>query len=292
MTPEQALVALFRDAAARLQRRIRRDLESGRLGTARYRQRQLAAIHRELQRLGVRARPLTAAAVALEYVRGVRAAELDVGIQGAFAATHRQAAVVLADNAASTVEGAVDLVGRRVDDVYRQAAIRETALGVAAGDTRREISTALERRLIRESAIDALTGFVDRAGRRWPLDVYAQMVARTTTREAMTAGTINRIREARGDVVTVSAHVGACEICIPYQGRSYSLTGRTPGLPRLEARPPFHPNCRHVLTPGGASLDDTLAALEREFSDPAQVAGHVDRVLADPDLAAAIRAAT
>jgi hypothetical protein len=30
--------------------------------------------------------------------------------------------------------------------------------------------------------------FVDALGRRWPLDRYAEMVARTTTQQAMTQG--------------------------------------------------------------------------------------------------------
>jgi hypothetical protein len=36
-------------------------------------------------------------------------------------------------------------------------------------------------------------------------------------------------------------------ICLQYEGKVFSLTGQTPGLPVLKIRPPFHPNCRHRI---------------------------------------------
>jgi hypothetical protein len=53
------------------------------------------------------------------------------------------------------------------------------------------VSRRIRERLLREG--DPV--FLDRRGRVWDLDRYAEMVARTTTREAMTEGTVKRLRE-------------------------------------------------------------------------------------------------
>jgi hypothetical protein len=72
------------------------------------------------------------------------------------------------------------------------------------------------------------------------------MVARTTTMEAHLQGTANRLVEQGHDLVKVSTHRGACELCQPWQGKILSITGKTEGYPTLEeakAAGLFHPNC-------------------------------------------------
>lgn len=166
----------------------------------------------------------------------------------------------------------VRFLGRRFDDAYRRLALEEVAGGVIALDTRRQTSARLAQRLMREGVTSATAGFVDRAGRRWPLETYVRMVARTTTREAMTLGTTNRLEEHGVDLVTISRHVHPADECSQYEGNTYSLTGATPGYERLPARPPFHPNCAHVLGPAEADLDafeEELARLASSRSRPA-----------------------
>lgn len=70
-----------------------------------------------------------------------------------------------------------------------------------------------------------------------------------TTMEAHLQGTANRLLEQGHDLVKVSTHSGACELCQPWQGEVLSLTGKTPGYPTIqEARAAglFHPNCLHA----------------------------------------------
>jgi hypothetical protein len=160
----------------------------------------------------------------------------------------------------------VGFLGRRFDDAYRRLALEEVAGGIISLDTRRQTSARLAERLVREGVTSATAGFRDRAGRRWPLDVYVRMVARTTTREAMTLGTTNRLEEHGVDLVTVSRHVHPADECSQYEGKTYSLTGATPGFERLPARPPFHPNCAHVLGPATADLDAFEEELARTAS--------------------------
>jgi len=49
--------------------------------------------------------------------------------------------------------------------------------------------------------------------------------------------------------VQVSSHGTVCEICAQYEGKVYSISGKTLGYPILDARTPFHPNCEHSLLP-------------------------------------------
>jgi hypothetical protein len=169
-------------------------------------------------------------------------------------------------------------LGRRVNDDARRAALETIAQAVTQGSTRRDASRALRARLdaIVRSGVDvdgalqvvkdSLTGearasFIDRAGRRWDMPTYTRMVARTTTREAATRGTIERLLAHGEDLVTISAHGTTTPLCQAYEGRTFSLTGSTPGHPRLDRLTPFHPNCRHFMRPAGGDFE----AFEREL---------------------------
>jgi hypothetical protein len=146
-----------------------------------------------------------------------------------------------------TTDAALAQIGRRVDDVFRREGMLAVARGIAAGRARIDVSRELEQRLIAAGR----PTFVDALGRRWPLDRYAEMVARTTTREAMTQGTINRLREHGIQLAQVSAH-NAEDFCRYYENAIVSLHGPHPVYPPISAingGPPFHPRCVHVLTP-------------------------------------------
>jgi hypothetical protein len=67
--------------------------------------------------------------------------------------------------------------------------------------------------------------------------------------QAHLEGTANRLVEQGHDLVKVSTHRGACELCRPFEGKILSITGRTPGYPTLEEAKEaglFHVNCRHA----------------------------------------------
>lgn len=262
LTPEQALIRLHRAAAQRLRIQLRTALQSQAIGTAVYRKRQLEEVQRQLAALGQRTRRTPIELVAAGYDRGARIVDIAANRQAsaayAFSGAHQHPAEVLADNIASRVTGARQLVGRRVDDVFREAALQSVGQGVLAGETRRETSAALVDRLVKEG----VTGFVDRRGAQWQLDTYAEMVARTTTREAVSAGTANRMRETGQQLITISFHMTRCEICGPYEGNTYALPGEeVDGYETIDQLPPFHPNCLHVATPAGANMDALLAEL-------------------------------
>ena len=164
-----------------------------------------------------------------------------------FAQIHREAIRAVTESMLDVMSKAAQQIGRRVDDVFRREGIRAVAQGLVEGRARVDVSREIERRLIAAGRPD----FVDKLGRHWPLDQYAEMVARTTTREAMTQGTIQRLREHGILLAQVSAH-NAADFCIYYEGVIVSLDGKSEVYPPIRAingGPPFHPRCVHVLTP-------------------------------------------
>jgi len=86
--------------------------------------------------------------------------------------------------------------------------------------------------------------------------------------QAHLEGTANRLVEQGHDLVKVSTHRGACELCQPWQGKILSITGKTEGYPTLEeakAEGLFHVNCRHAY---GLyiDLDKEIEELEAELN--------------------------
>lgn len=260
------LVTQYERAARLLRSLIANSVKRGAHGTARQRREQLAAVNRILLELRESTHGLASVSVLGGYRVGAQAADLSVVaalpddvaeplIAPKFAAGANRAAVIaLQAEAEQKLGKAVRTVGRSTDDVFRRIGLEQVTLGTAAGLTRRETSS----RIVRELQAEGLTAFVDAADRRWKLDVYGRMVARTTQREAATLGTIDRLLQVGLDLVEISKHAHACDICTPYEGKTYSLTGRTEGYPRLTVFPPFHPNCSHVITAAAANLSIAL----------------------------------
>ena len=86
-------------------------------------------------------------------------------------------------------------------------------------------------------------------GRYYRIDKYAKLVARTEMRFSQTDATVNTCNQYANDLVQVSDHGTMTEICEEFEGETYSISGKDPDYPLLIAWPPFHPNCRHFLTP-------------------------------------------
>lgn len=167
--------------------------------------------------------------------------KLDIG----YGTVHQQAAQVLAENTYQLLENVVLTIGRRTDDIYRTMALENIRGSVAGYETWKQAATRIRERL----AEKGVTGFQDVAGRNWNMRSYSEMVARTSTMEAHLTGTANRLTEYGRDLVQVSTHSKPCELCIPWQGKILSLTGKTGGYPTLaqaKEKGLFHPNCKHA----------------------------------------------
>lgn len=168
--------------------------------------------------------------------------------QVVFGAVHQQAMQVLAENTFSRLQEVDAVIGRRAEDVYRNLALEAVRGDVAGYSTWKQTAKRYREQL----AEKGITGFKDAAGREWNMKTYTEMVARTTTREAMINGTANRLLEHGQDLAEITGGTAknTCQVCRDWVGRTVSLTGKTPGYPTLDdARGAgvFHGNCTHNI---------------------------------------------
>ncbi|WKU08002.1 phage minor capsid protein [Micromonospora sp. HUAS LYJ1] len=165
-------------------------------------------------------------------------------------------------------------------DVYRRVIAEATAVSVAGGQTRRQAAQHAYARLIDQG----ITGFTDRAGRRWRLSSYVEMATRTVTQRAAVQGQTDRLQSAGIRLVIVSDTVQECRLCRPFEGKVLSLSG---AAGRVQARNPVtggtvqvqvlttldraraagfqHPNCRHSVS---AYLPGVTRRPARPTADP------------------------
>ena len=115
------------------------------------------------------------------------------------------------------------------DIIQRLDAERNVILNDATMDlvTGQKTFTEAVGYAVRDLADAGINAFVDKAGREWSPEGYVSMDLRTTS-----AQTARKVVEAQGrdyglDVILVSSHAGARPKCEPYQGRCYSMSGRS-----------------------------------------------------------------
>lgn len=180
----------------------------------------------------------------LEYVGG------DINVKRGFNRIHQQAIIALIDETALSFGDTLTGVGRSarriLDKATKEMITQKLAEGEIGGKATRDIRLMVKG-VLQEEGLDAL---VDKAGRRWTLDRYSEMLLRTKAVEARNRGLINRIVENGHDLVQVSSHPTSCPLCAPWQGKILSITGvddRYPSLATAEKAGLFHPNCKHAI---------------------------------------------
>lgn len=261
------LVEFYRQLMLELQdRAIQRLVRDGRVLTAEARRARvlMGEVDELLRQADTEAAKWIAENVTTSYKRGVRSAEQGLGEIGMKSigelnpAIHEEALQVLVNNLQEDLatmhdgiqKGYQRFVRRTQLTAARDKLVTENiAHGIGAGKARREVSGRISTELLKELG-DEKKLFIN--GKYYDPKKYAEMVARTMTRQAQTAGTINRTLEAGVDTVMVTAH-GAKDGCGFYEGKAFSISGTHPDYPPLDSLPnggpPFHPNCKHVLAP-------------------------------------------
>ena len=132
---------------------------------------------------------------------------------------------------------------RVANDLFRDAAI-------VAGEGHFKESDVLTRKSIAQKQLDEfarkrITAIVYSDGRRQPVDSYADMVGRTMSAHASRQASLNRYQQHGWDLMVISSHARACELCIPHEGKVYSQSvqsDRYPPLADAIAQGLFHPN--------------------------------------------------
>jgi hypothetical protein len=291
------LLDVYQRGALALRAQIAVDLAAGRFGTATMRQRQLARIQQILSELQDSAIPVAGQVVVDAYTQGGADVDSMLGSSNVameYGAVHRDAVTLLVENTTSRLNDLAVQVGRRIEDDYRRFGLHHATQQLVQQSTRVEASSDLAQTLVATGTAsidgDGTARFIDRSGRRWQIDRYAEMVIRTTTREAHTQGSLHRLADLAYPTVQVSSHVHDTDVCTPYDGQVYALdpAAVAPGRPLVGATPPFHPNCVHVLTPGPlveVAPDSDLAQRERDAQAHAQAQREAEAAAAEAEAA-------
>lgn len=152
---------------------------------------------------------------------------------------------------------------------YIQIVYKSAARMLSGGLTLRQAIADTATKWL-ENGIPALT---DKAGRNWSVEGYAQMVLRSNERQMLTATQNAAFDEFDVDLVEISSHLGARELCAPYQGKVYSRSGRSSKFPALsstsmgEIAGIFGINCTHTMyayNPAVGKTFDTYGKKENE----------------------------
>lgn len=181
----------------------------------------------------------------LQTARGVRPPPPEL------AAIHKQSIEIIAEQMAISLGSARATIGRQVEDLFRKGALGAIQAEQTGGGTALDAA----KRMIQTWERQGVTAFVDASGTRWDLSTYAEMVSRTTTREATDQALYNRLNERGHDLVEITRHAGECDKCqeaLNSLGTVFSLSGRSdryPSLDEAEEIGLFHPNCVHRPTP-------------------------------------------
>lgn len=141
------------------------------------------------------------------------------------------------------------------------------------GETRKEVTNQLLAKA------QQIPGFKFTADNNvtWDSQVYFKMLARTELMQAGRRSYEDKCAREGYDIVMLDYSGKCCDACGKWEGKIFSLTGATPGLPTkadLEADGVFHPNCTHSYS---ALTDYELAEMGYEMRQP----GTADADLAD-----------
>lgn len=144
-------------------------------------------------------------------------------------------------------------VDRKTRVAVRKAVSESMRANMATGIMgRKTINTDTLKQI--QNTLDSATstGIIDAVGRRWSPSVYVDMVTRTKLMQTHIEATTNEAVSRDVTYFVVSSHSGACQKCIPWEGRVLALDSNNEyGFPTIDdARSGglFHPNCSHVIT--------------------------------------------
>jgi hypothetical protein len=172
----------------------------------------------------------------------------------------------LAYSLASTLRGTHLRILRWSLDAYRDVIATSALPQVLSGTTTR---LAASQHAWDRLVAQGITGFVDKAGRRWQLTSYVEMATRTGVAQAAVEGHLDRLADLGVDLVIVSDAPQECHLCRPWEGKVLSRGDASKGIVHVQhatqdditvsfhlagtvaeaiAAGLMHPNCRHSLS--------------------------------------------
>ncbi|MCI0767434.1 phage minor capsid protein [Bacillus sp. TL12] len=111
------------------------------------------------------------------------------------------------------------------------------------------------RQTVSKWAQKGIPAFIDKAGKRWSTEGYVNLVCRSTSNNVANEMQDERMKQHKVDLCEVSSHLSARPGCAPYQGKIYSMSGKSKKYPAFstttygEASGLLGCNCRHNKYP-------------------------------------------
>lgn len=91
--------------------------------------------------------------------------------------------------------------------------------------------------------------FVQAGKMKYKASYYAEMVARTKFHDAQAQAALATASNYETDLIQVSSHNTTTRICMPFEGKIFSISGKDKRFPPLTDTSPFHTNCLHNMYP-------------------------------------------
>lgn len=184
---------------------------------------------------------------------------------------HLQAYGAIESEATERLSRTFPRVLRSHNDIFRevQQQVITDAFQSATATTRREIA----QDLMDEFGRNGITGITYRNGANVPISTYSELVARNAGQNAALQASANRLQERGYDLVRVNQYAGASNLCFPWQGGVYSLSGNSDQYPSMSeatfngSTGLWHPNCGHSYS---SYIPGTSEDLGRLTDDPAE----------------------
>jgi hypothetical protein len=128
-----------------------------------------------------------------------------------------------------------------------------------------------------------IPALVDKAGRKWSVEGYAQLVLRSNETQMTWASQERAFDEYDVDLVEITSHLGARPNCAPYQGRVYSRSGTSTRFPALSSTSIGQPdgikgcNCGHDIWPYNPAVGKTYHPYPEGANNKAYAASQKQR---------------
>lgn len=252
----QRLLATYKKSEKKIKAKLKACLEKG--NNPEYLRRAQRSINQEIKTLEQQFNNYSQKRLPLIYNQGVKISDKEIDkfentfdIDNSFGKVDRSRLMIIADNTQRGLSGITTVIGRQSADYLRRIGLM-TARDITIGsETWLSASKAMTKELENKGFFYVDYKLKSGAIRKVPADVYSRMVARTTSTEVARLSTTDRITSRGYDLVVVIGLSSFPESpCIPYQGKTLSISGTTAGYTALEearANGFNHPNCIHSL---------------------------------------------
>ncbi len=181
----------------------------------------------------------------------IRKLDKAISVPVSFSQVHYQATEAIASDAFLKFGHTMTGIKRSAEEVVKFAQQKATREIIAAGQLQGRAALELSKEVKAKIQEDGITALIDKGGKKWQVDTYAEMLTRQVLANGGREGVFNTAQEYGFDLVMISTHGSSHEECRVWEGKIVSLTGKTEGYPTLEDAEDeglFHVGCKHGYT--------------------------------------------